>query len=146
MAVEFCSSKYLEEAKKRTNSDEQYLELAKGEDARYTFVIKAEPEKGVNKDIVIGYVAEDGKIADIWLGERKTDFTITGTYEVWVNVLLGKLGATKALMMRKLKVKGNLLKLMKYTKPTLRWLEILRTIPTEFHGEYSKYNIKGTEE
>jgi len=144
--MEFCSSEYLEEAKKRTNSDEQYLELAKDEYASYTFVIKAEPEKGVDKDMVIGYVVEDGRIADIWIGERKTDFTITGKYEIWVNVLLGKLGATKALMMRKLKVKGNLLKLMKYTKPTLRWLEILRTIPTEFHGEYSKYNLKGVRE
>lgn len=145
MVVEFCSSEYLEEAKKRTNSDEEYLKLAKGEYASYTFRINAETEKGIDNDIVIGYVVEDGRIVDIWLGERETDFTITGKYEVWVNVLLGKLGATKALMMRKLKVKGNLLKLMKYTKPTLRWLEILRTIPTEFHGEYSKYNLKGVE-
>jgi len=146
MAVEFCSSEYLEEAKKKTNSDEEYLELAKDEYASYTFVIKAEPEKGVDRDLVVGYVVDDGRIADIWLGERETDFTITGKYEVWVKVLLGKLGATKALMMRKLKVTGDLLKLMKYTKPTLRWLEILRTIPTEFHGEYSKHNIKGVEE
>jgi putative sterol carrier protein len=143
MAMEFCSSEYLQEAKKRTNLDEQYLELAKGEYAGYTFVMRGEPEKGVDRDLVIGYTVEDGRIADIWLGERETDFTIAGKYEVWVNVLLGKLGATKALMMRKLKVTGDLLKLMKYTKPTLRWLEILRTIPTEFHGEYSKHNITG---
>jgi putative sterol carrier protein len=143
--LEFCSSEYLDEAKKRTNSDEQYIKLAKGEYASYTFMMKAEPDKGVEKDIVIGYVVEDGRIVDIWVGERKTDFTIVGRYETWVNVLLGKLDATKALMMRKLKVKGNLLKLMKYTKPTLRWLEILRTIPTEFHGDYSKYNIVGVE-
>jgi len=143
--MEFCSSEYLHEAKRRTNSDEKYLELAKDEYASYTFVIKAEPEEGVDRDLVIGYTVDDGTISDIWLGERETDFTITGKYEVWIRVLLGKLGATKALMMRKLKVKGNLLKLMKYTKPTLRWLEILRTIPTEFHGEYSKYNIEGAE-
>ena len=144
--MEFCSSEYLQEAKKRTNLDEKYLELAKDEYASYTFVIKADPEKVVEMDLVIGYTVDDGRITDIWLGERETDFTITGKYEVWINVLLGKLGATKALMMRKLKVKGNLLKLMKYTKPTLRCLEILRTIPTEFHGEYSKYNLKGVEE
>jgi len=143
--MEFCSSEYLHEAKRRTNSDEKYLELAKDEYASYTFVIKAEPEEGVDRDLVIGYTVDDGTISDIWLGERETDFTITGKYEVWIRVLLGKLGATKALMMRKLKVKGNLLKLMKYTKPTLRWLEILRTIPTEFHGEYLKYNIEGAE-
>jgi hypothetical protein len=113
MVMEFCSSEYLQEAKNRTNSDEQYLELAKGEHAGYTFVMRGEPEKGVDRDRVIGYTVEDGRIVDIWVGERETDFTITGKYDVWVNVLLGKLGATKALMMRKLKVKGDLLKLMK---------------------------------
>jgi hypothetical protein len=45
--------------------------------------------------------------------------------------------------MRKLKVRGNLMKILKMSKATERWLEVLRTIPTEFHGEYAKYNIEG---
>jgi len=141
--MEFGSEKYLKEVMKRSNADKKYLELAKGEIASYTFMIQAEPDKGVEKDIVLGYNVEDGVTTDIWLGERKTEFTISGKYGLWVNILLGKTGVTKAFLMRKLKVRGNLMKIIKMSKATERWLEILRGIPTEFHGEYAKFNIKG---
>ena len=141
--MEFGSKEYIKEVMERSNADEKYLELAKGEDASYTFMIQAEPQKGVEKDIVLGYNVEDGVTTDIWLGERKTNFTISGKYGVWVNILIGKTGVTKAFLMRKLKVRGSLMKILKLSKATERWLEVLRTIPTEFHGEYVKYNIKG---
>ncbi|MEM3832420.1 MAG: SCP2 sterol-binding domain-containing protein [Thermoprotei archaeon] len=141
--MEFGSLEYLEEVKKRTNSDQKYLELAKEENASYTFIIEAEPEKSVNNTIILGYNVEQGKIANIWLGEKNTDFIISGKYGVWVDILLGNLGVTKAFLTRKLKVRGNLMKLLKLSKATEYWLEILRKIPTEFHGEYSRYNLKG---
>jgi len=141
--MELASKEYLKEVMKRSNADKKYLELAKGENASYTFMIQAEPQKGVEKDIVLGYTVEDGVTTDIWLGERKTEFTISGKYGVWVNILTGKTGVTKAFLTRKLKIRGNLMKILKMSKATERWLEILRTIPTEFHGEYAKYNIKG---
>ena len=53
--MEFASKEYLKEVMERSNVDEKYLELAKGEDASYTFMIQAEPKKGVEKDIVLGY-------------------------------------------------------------------------------------------
>ncbi len=143
--MEFCSEEYLQEVMKRTNSDEEYLKLAKGDYTSYTFIIEPEPEKGVNKRLVMGYTVEDGKFTSIWSGEKPTEFVISGKYGVWVDILRGKLGVTRAFLTRKLKVKGNLMKLLKMTKSTNRWLEILRTIPTEFHGEYAQYNIKGEE-
>ncbi len=141
--MEFGSKEYLKEVMKRSNADEKYLELTKGENASYTFVIQAEPQKGVEKDVILGYTVEDGVTTDIWLGERKTEFTISGKYGVWVNILIGKSGVTKAFLMRKLRVRGSLMKILKLSAATERWLEILRTIPTEFHGEYAKYNIEG---
>jgi len=111
--MEFASKEYLKEVMKKSNADEKYLELAKGEDAGYTFIIQAEPQKGVEKDIVLGYTVEDGVTTDIWLGERKTDFAISGKYSVWVNILTGKMGVTRAFLMRKLKVRGNLMKILK---------------------------------
>ena len=141
--MEFGSPEYLEEVKKRTNSDEKYLELAKEENASYTFIIEAEPERGVDKTIIIGYITEQGRITDIWVGERPTDFVISGKYGVWVNILRGKMGVTRAFLTRKLKVRGDLMKILKLSKATERWLEILRTIPTEFHGQYSRYNLPG---
>ncbi|MBE0511876.1 SCP2 sterol-binding domain-containing protein [Candidatus Bathyarchaeota archaeon] len=141
--MELASKEYPKEVMEKSNADEKYLELAKGEDASYTFMIQAEPQKDVEKDIVLGYTVEDGKITDIWLGERKTEFTISGKDGVWANTIIGKTGVTKAFLLKKLNVRGSLMKVLKLSKATERWLEILRTIPTEFHGEYAKYNIEG---
>lgn len=52
--MELASKEYLKELMERSNADEKYLELAKGEDSSYTFMIQAEPQKGVEKDIVLG--------------------------------------------------------------------------------------------
>ncbi len=139
----FASEEYLKEVQRRSNMDEKYLSLAKGQYASYTFIMQAEPEKGVKEDIVLGYQVEDGRITDIWVGERRTDFIISGKYGVWVEILTGKMGVTKAFLTRKLRVRGNLMKILKLAAATERWLEILREIPTEFHGEYEKFNIKG---
>lgn len=140
--MELASEEILKEVMERSNADEKYLELEKGEDASYTFIIQSEPQKGVEKNIVSGYTVEHAKISDIWLGERKTEFTISGKDCVWANTIIGKNGVTKAFLLRKLKVRRSLMKALKMSKATERSLEILRTIPTEFHGEYVKYNIK----
>jgi hypothetical protein len=135
------SLEYLKEMMRVTNADENYLKLAKGEYESYTMVLNAEPKKGVEEPIVIGYKVEDGRITEVWEGKRPTTFTISGPYGVWVDILRGKLGPNKAITMRKLKVRGNFLKLLRSADATIRWVELLRTIPTEFEGEYAKYNL-----
>jgi len=141
--MKLASLEYLEEAKKRSNSDAEYLELARGNNESYTLVLGAEPDKGVPEPIVVGYDNLDGKMNEVWLGERATDFTISGPYGVWVDVLRGKLGPTKAIAMRKLKTQGPFLQLLQGSDRIIRWVEVLRTIPTEFEGDYSQYDLHG---
>jgi len=62
---------------------------------------------------------------------------------VWVEVRRGAISPNQALTMRKLKVSGNILRLLKGADSTIRWVEVLRTIPTEFAGDYAKYNMPG---
>ncbi len=45
--MKLASLEYLEEAKKRSNADAQYLELAKGNNESYTLVLEPEPAHGV---------------------------------------------------------------------------------------------------
>jgi hypothetical protein len=45
--------------------------------------------------------------------------------------------------MRKLKVRGNFLKLLASSDSTIRWLKILQSIPTAFEGDYTQFNITG---
>ena len=141
--MKLCSLEYLEEAKKRSNSDAEYLELARGNNESYTLVLGAEPDQGVAEPIVVGFDHVDGRMNDVWLGERPTDFTISGPYGVWVDVLRGKVAPTKAIAMRKLKTQGPFLQLLQGSDRIIRWVEVLRTIPTEFGGDYSPYDLPG---
>jgi len=141
--MKLASLEYLEEAKRRSNADPEYLELAKGNNESYTLVLEADPAQGVAAQIVIGFDNLDGKMNQAWEGQRPTLFTLSGAYGVWVDILRGKMGATKAITMRKLKTQGPFLQLLQGGNRIIRWVEILRTIPTEFEGSYAQYNLPG---
>jgi len=134
---------YLEEAKKRSNSDPEYLELARGDTESYTLVLQEEPDRGVGEEIVVGFDIVDGKMNEVWLGERPTDFTIAGPYGVWVDILRGKMAPNKAIAMRKLTTRGPFLQLLQRSNRIIRWVKVLRTIPTEFEGHYAEYDLPG---
>lgn len=135
------SPEYLAEVKRRSNADTTYCEMIKNDYESYTLVLQAEPKKGVHDTITIGFQVDHGQIPELWSGERKTDFTLVGPYGVWVDILRGKLDPNKAFTMRKLKIRGNLLQLLRGADSTIRWVQILQTIPTEFDGEYAQYNF-----
>jgi SCP-2 sterol transfer family len=141
--MKLASLEYMEEAKKRSNVDAQYLELSKGNNESYTLVLEPEPEHGVVDTIVIGFDNVDGLMNQAWLGQRSTQFTLSAPYGVWVDILRGKMGPTKAITMRKLKTQGPFLQLLQGGARIIRWVEILRTIPTEFEGSYVQYNLSG---
>ncbi len=132
------SDEYLKEVKKRINEDEEYEQLARTVVNSYTLALQAEPQKGINEDLIVGFTIENGKMTDIWRGDRKTDFVLSAPYGVFVDILTGKLNVNKAFITRKLRVKGSLPKLLKTSKATERLVEVLRGIPTEFHGNIKK--------
>jgi hypothetical protein len=137
------SPEYLEEVNRRSNGDATYCRMIQNDHESYTLVLQAEPKKGIQNAMTMGFQVDHGQIPDVWMGERKTDFILSGPYGVWVDILRGALNPNKALTMRKLKVRGNLLQLLRSSDSTIRWVEILQTIPTEFEGEYAQYNTGG---
>ncbi len=141
--MKLASLAYLEEAKRRSNADAAYLELAKGNNESYTLVLEPEAAHGVTGQTVIGFDNVDGKMNGLWEGSRSTQFPLSAPYGVWVDILRGKMGATKAITMRKLRTQGNFLQLLQGANRIIRWVEILRTIPTEFEGNYAQYNLPG---
>jgi hypothetical protein len=141
--MKLATLEYLEAAKQRSNSDPKYLQLARGNNESYTLVLEPDPARGVTQSTVIGFDNLDGKMNQLWVGQRPTLFTLSGPYGVWVDILRGKMGATKAITMRKLKTQGPFLQLLKGSNRIIHWVEILRTIPTEFEGTYAQYNLSG---
>ena len=115
-----------------------YAKLAENVNDSYTLIMQAEPTKGVEKTLVLGFKISRGTMEDAWRGDRKTDFILQASYGNYVDILTGRLNVTKAFITRKLKIKGSLSRLLKTSKATERFVEVLRTIPTEFEGEYKE--------
>jgi putative sterol carrier protein len=68
---------------------------------------------GPDGDVVYHQVIEDGKMLENQLGEDpETEFTISQTYDDSVKILKGELDANAAFMQGKMKVDGNMGKLM----------------------------------
>lgn len=139
--LELGSDEYKNEFKEKINTDTEYAELASGVDDSYTLVLQAEPDKGVTDTRIVGFEIKSGKMTDIWSGERETSFILSAPYRVWVDILLGKIGANRAFITRKLSIKGNMPRLLKTAKATDRLVTLLREIPTEFHGNYSSQSF-----
>ena len=139
------STEYMQRVMELSNADEKYRQLAKGQNETYTLVLQAEPDKGVPEAVIVGFDCQDGEFVDIWQGQRATLFTLSAPYGAWVDIVRGKLGPTRAITMRRLKTQGPFLQLLKGAERVLRWVDILRTIPTEFEGDFAQYNIKGNE-
>lgn len=139
--LELGSDDYLSQFKSKLNEDEEYVELASGVEDSYTLVLQAEPDKGIPETMVVGFQIKAGKMIDIWTGERETAFILSAPYRVWVDILLGKIGANRAFITRKLSIKGNMPRLLKTAKATDRLVSLLRELPTEFHGDYKNQSF-----
>lgn len=139
--MELASEEYLSTFKSVLNSDTEYGKLAEKVDDSYTLVLQAEPESGIEETIIVGFAIKEGKMIDIWRGERETSYILSAPYRAWVDILLGKIGANRAFITRRLKISGNMPRLLKTAKATDRLVEVLRGVPTEFHGTYSQYSF-----
>lgn len=135
------SLEYMQRVQELSNADEEYQRLAAGQFESYTLVLEAETGKGVSNPVIVGFDCQDGKVVELWEGQRPTTFTLSAPYGVWVEILTGKMGPTKAITMRRLKTQGPFLQLLKGADRVIRWVDILRTIPTEFEGEYARYDF-----
>ncbi len=77
----------------------------------------------------------DGKITRVETGTGeppKAEFLIIGNYDTFAQISRAELGAQKALMTGKLKLKGNLAKALKLAAVSDRLNKVLARIPTQY--------------
>ena len=77
----------------------------------------------------------DGKFEELLIGEGespKPEFAVSGDYETFAKITRGELGAQKALMTMKLKLKGNMVKALRLASLADRLNKVLATIPTTY--------------
>lgn len=134
MALQFPSAEWVAAFKDAVNASEAYRVSAAKWEGDFHFVV--EP-KGSLKEPVKFYL-------DLWHGEcreahlvedsdtKEPEFIIQGTIDTFRQIFDKKLDPIRALVSGKLKLKGNLGKIMRSVKATLDLVNAASTVPTVY--------------
>ena len=108
MAIKFLSQEWADAMTKALNESEDFQKAASGQSAKLQQVVTDAPDGEVKY-----YFKLDGGQAEVSLGElQDAEATITQNYETAVGVTKQEINAQNAFMQGKLKISGNMMKLM----------------------------------
>lgn len=136
---EFPHEEWFEALAGEINASAAYREAASDWEGDIAFVVEADPERGVPGD-VWGYL-------DLWHGACRSaavvdagrgddaEFVISATYRRWKDVVRGDLDPVRAMMQGKLRVRGDLPKILRYVQAAHELVVICGLVPTRFPDE-----------
>lgn len=126
---------------KLIQEDAEYKEAAKTWEGTVVIHIMANPDLGVNQDTYM--------LMDLWHGDCRSvrlvppevgmnaDFVLSGELERWEAVMAKELDSTKAMMQGKIKLKGDLTKIVRYVKASTRLTDLSTQIGSKFLTQIS---------
>ncbi len=130
----FPSQEWIEIFMEKLNANEEYAEAAKDWEGDFLFVCK--PEGNLEEEAVF-YV-------DLWHGKCRearmlepgealdTAFTYTGPYGNWIKLINKEIDPIRGLLTGKFRLKGSMMKVMRYTKAAKLLVSTAGQVPTEF--------------
>src|SRR5258708_15289944 len=139
MAVQAFSDERGAQFKDGVNKSAAYKAGGKGWKWTVGLGVEAEPDKHFpeSRGLVMGLF--DGDARDIRVGSagdaQKCDFVITAPYTCWKQVATKELEATKGMPQGKLKLKGDLPAIVRYTKASQELTECTTRVSTEWPDE-----------
>jgi putative sterol carrier protein len=139
MSYKAFSPEFARAYKEEINRSQTYRQAGKGWKWTVGLVVEAEPDKNVKEDQGLFLDLYDGEARDVRVvppQEAKTcDFVISGTYSRWKQVMKKELDPTRAMLQGKLKVKGDLPTIVRFTKASQEMAECTSRIDVEFPDE-----------
>ena len=135
MALKFPSDEWIKALSQQLNASASYERSAKNWEGDFIFI--SEPD-----------AAYDGDTAYLFLGlyhgkspgaemlesedEREAQFIIRAPFSAWRRVIEGKLDPIQAMMMRKLKLTGDMKMILRYVAAAKEIVSCCAFIPTDF--------------
>ncbi len=132
----FLSEDWLNRYMELLNNNQQYEEVAKGWEGDFIFQIESDG-KTVTEPIR-AYV-------DLWHGKcravhpaapgESAEFVYSGTLENWKKLLNQEIGPIKGLLSREFKIKGSMMKVLRYISAAQELVATSTGVPTRFPDE-----------
>lgn len=137
--AEFASDEWAKQFQDEINKSAAYRAAAKGWKWTVGLVLEAEPDKGFPQPRGLVMDLFEGDARSLKMGAaadaQKSDFVITAPYTRWKQVSKKELDATKGMLQGKLKLKGDLPTIVRYTKATQELVECVTRVPVEWQDE-----------
>ena len=121
------------------NGSEEYRSAAADWEGDIAFLVQAEPDAHVPDD-VWGYLdlwhgrCRGGGVVERATGERAA-YLLSAPYTRWKAIVLGELDPIKAMMQKKLELKGQMTTIVKYVNASKELVECATRVPTKFLDE-----------
>lgn len=135
--AKYLSREWVAAGRGEVESDPVFRDRTQGIHASILCVIHEQPE---HADEVFYIDFRDGRILDLYTGDRASfeargvtpTFEVHGDYDTFMQIQEGHLSQATALMRGRLRLRGSLLKAMKYMRALETVTDILRRVPTEY--------------
>jgi putative sterol carrier protein len=139
VAVDAFSSEWAQRFKDEINQSSVYRQAARGWKWTVGLVVEAEPDRNFPEARGIVMDLLDGEARDIRVGSadeaRACDFVITAPYSRWKQVATKELDATRGMLTGKLKLKGDLPTIVRYTKASQEMTECTTRVQVNWPDE-----------
>jgi len=132
--VKFGSADWIQALQNDLNTSQAYEEAAKTWEGDFYFIV--DPEGAMTEPIYLYMDLWHGKCRDSFLVTDKSSkipaFVMSGAYSKWKKVVTAQLDPIQALMTGQLKLKGNMVMVMKSVKAAQEIIRSCTRIDTEF--------------
>ncbi len=133
MAIKFPSDEWVKELCQKLNESEAYAKAAKDWEGDFIFALDA---GGGHEAAYLYMDLYHGKCRGARMlsspDEVSAAYVLSADYDNWRKVIEGKLDPIQGMMTRKLKLKGNMMKIMRYPKAAKEIVACCALVPTEF--------------
>jgi putative sterol carrier protein len=134
VALRFPSDEWIKELSRQLNDSETYEKSAKDWEGDFVFVVEPDAAYDGTAYLYLGLL--HGKSPDAAMiaseDEREVEFVIRAPFSNWRKVIEGELDPIQGMMTRKLKLKGNMMKVMRYPKAAKEIVSCCALVPTEW--------------
>ncbi len=134
MALKFPSDAWIKELSRQLNESEAYGKSAKDWEGDFVFVV--EPDQAYDNTAYLFLGLYHGKSPDAAMvtseDEREAEFALRAPFGVWRRVIEGELDPIQGMMTKKMKVQGNMMKIMRYPKAAKEIVSCCALVPTDF--------------
>jgi len=134
MSAQFPSDEWIKQLMVALNGSESYARSAKDWEGDFVFVVEPDAAYDQEAQLFLGLYHGECTSAEM-IGEadgHSPEFVINASFSVWRQVVEGKLDPIQGMMTRKLKLSGNMMKIMRYPKAAKEIIACCALVPTSW--------------